>query len=183
MEVKAKIRKYKGGGLGALNDPGIPQVEVEVYLRSSDGETFYVPTLQEGITHLLSDKGYRLTVNTWPQGAGIDKPCYGLKIYRQGQNLSVNITAPGMAFVDPATDDLVADNKVVWDDHKTPLEQPIFADAPPIEHIDLGEALGLPKPSLEELYVEEEVNVGHEALVNPVRWEPPEMPPSDEDGE
>lgn len=37
--------------------------EHKFYIRSNEGETFYVDSLEEALTHLVSDKGYRLTVS------------------------------------------------------------------------------------------------------------------------
>ena len=40
-----------------LGNSSIPKAEVEVYARDCYGETFYLPTLYEGIQHLLSNEG------------------------------------------------------------------------------------------------------------------------------
>ena len=93
-----EIRKYRGGGLADLGAPGIPQANVELYLRSAQGETFYVGSLEEGIAHLLSKDGYRLSINCWPNGAGwgLHQRRFGVVIRRLGDELVTELEAPGV---------------------------------------------------------------------------------------
>lgn len=93
-QLLRKVRKYHGGGLGDMADRGIPKAQVEIYLRSTRGETFYVPTLADGILFLLSREGYRLGISYWPDGAGFRKPEYKITIYRFGDELKCDIIAP-----------------------------------------------------------------------------------------
>lgn len=90
----AKIRKYVGGGLGNMSDSGIPKAEVEIYLRSRNGETFYVPSLADGLLHLLSNDGYRLGLYYYPDGAGIGMEAWSVIVYRNGNQLSCKVRAP-----------------------------------------------------------------------------------------
>lgn len=169
MKTKAEIRKYLGGGLGNLSDPNIPKAEVEVYLRSRDGETFYVPTLAERIVHLLSNKGYRLSVTQWPEGAGFDKPCYKLVIYRLDNELEVEVQAPGLAIFDLSSGKPERTiGKIVWEKDKmplTPFQFPTDTAKPGITVVSLEEVLGLPPsspPKPEDLFEIDEVKVGPE---------------------
>ena len=129
------VRKYVGGGLADLADPTIPKAQVEVYLRSKDGETFYAPTLMEGILFLLSNQGFRLTVVEWPEGAGISRAEFGLRVYRCGQDLGVQIIAP---MVDPAKGSI---SEVVLRDPPSLPDQPGT-----VEVVSLHQVLGIQPP-------------------------------------
>lgn len=37
--------------------------ETNFYIRSGEGNTFYVKSLEDGLKHLTSDDGYRLTIS------------------------------------------------------------------------------------------------------------------------
>lgn len=91
--LKRTIRKYTGGGLANPDDAGIPLAQVQVYLRSAEGETFYVPTLYEGIQHLLSNQGYRLGVYESPDGNAWSER-YAIVLFRAGDSLGVRLEAP-----------------------------------------------------------------------------------------
>lgn len=92
--LKRKIRKFHVGGVGNLSDPRIPKAEVEIYLRSAGGETFYVASLHEAILHLLSTEGYRVGISEWPDGAGFGRDHYGVTVRREGNDLAVELRAP-----------------------------------------------------------------------------------------
>lgn len=93
-----EIEKYKGGGITHPDDPNIPKASVEVYIRSMDGETFYVGSLAEGLAHLLSKEGYRISITEYPHGAGWgpQNERFGVVIERNGDSLFVSIKAPGV---------------------------------------------------------------------------------------
>lgn len=169
MKVTAEIRKYSGGGIGDLGDSNIPKAQVEIYLRSQEGEIFYVPTLAEGIVHLLSKQGYRLGIYHWPAGAGFDKPRYDLVVYRDGDELEVEVRAPGLALFDLSSGvPKRTTGKIIWEKDEIPLSLPRFPTDtahPGIEVVSLEEALGLssllsPKP--EDLFETETVEIGPE---------------------
>lgn len=84
--IKRTIRKFFGGG-------ETPKAQVEVYVRSDQGETFYVPTLQEGIHHLLSNEGYRLGVYEDIHKDGSFQR-YAIVVFRGGSNLGLRLDAP-----------------------------------------------------------------------------------------
>lgn len=97
MAISKKIRKHHVGGLENLSDPRVPKAPLEVYLRSAEGETFHVSTLHEGIYHLLSNEGYRLSVYERPDGAA--GPTFGVVIRREGSHLAATIQAPIIDYV------------------------------------------------------------------------------------
>lgn len=88
------IRRFDGGGLGNIADPNIPTPRVEVYIRDQGGDTFYVPTLYEGILHLLSNAGSRITISEWPDGPGLMREQFTVRIFREGNQLFTSIDAP-----------------------------------------------------------------------------------------
>lgn len=142
--ITRPVRKYHVGGLGTLDDPRIPQVPLELYIRSALGETFHVATLEEGISHLLSTEGYRLTIREWPDGPGFTRDSFAVQIRRFGNKLVASIQAPWVA-VDsqPGT--------IKWD--FTPW--PPLEEQGTIEVISLEEVLGLPpRPESPEEEVE-----------------------------
>ena len=68
---------------------------VELYIRSKQGETFYVSSLEEAIKHLLSDEGYRLTISP----VRSDTP--SIVVRRGSRKLAVNIHADGLSAAPP----------------------------------------------------------------------------------
>lgn len=151
-----------------MADPDIPKGKMEIYIRSQEGETFYVPTLAEGIIHLISNKGYRLSVSHWPEGAGFDKSCYKLVIYRLGNELEVEVRAPGLALFDLSSGKPErTTGKIVWEKGQIPLTPPRFPTdtaKPGIMVVNLNEVLDLPPSSSEarDLFETDEVEVGPE---------------------
>ena len=152
MGLVHTIRKYLGGGLGDMGDTNIPKARVEIYLRSQDGETFYVPTLYEGLLHLLSNEGYRLSVYEWPDGAGFERDRFAITVYRSGNELSVKLGAPMITEFDKEARE-VALNRIIWD----------FSERPPAAERGKVEVvyLGLPEQelSIEDLTTEVEVTI------------------------
>jgi hypothetical protein len=153
MAEKAKkfqITKYHGGGLGHLSDPDIPKAEVEIYLRSKNGETFYASSLDEGMLHLLSNEGYRLGISVWPDGAGFDRDCYKITIRRDGNRLTTELIAPMLKY-DPRQEP----NTIKWDFSEKPAREELGE----VEVISLNEVLDLPEPELAPEDPKEEVEV------------------------
>lgn len=100
-----EIHKYYGGGLNNPEDPNIPQTTVEIYIRSSTDETFHVDSLAEGIAHLLSNEGCRLTITEYPDGKGTapQNIGFGVVIKRDGDEIQTGLRAPGVFPLDTNT--------------------------------------------------------------------------------
>lgn len=100
-----EIHRYYGGGLNNPEDPNIPQTTVEIYIRSSTEETFHVDSLAEGIAHLLSNEGCRLTITEYPDGKGTapQNIGFGVVIKREGDEMQVALHAPGVFPLDTNT--------------------------------------------------------------------------------
>ena len=77
-----------------------PKAATEIYIRTREGDTFHTVGLIEGILHLLSTNGLRLTVKEFPEGKEdfYEKPEYAVRIWRGGNDLGVRIEAP---MIDP----------------------------------------------------------------------------------
>lgn len=93
--LKRTIRKVH---MAIWGDPNSPKAEVEVYCRDTNGQTFHVPTLYEGILHLLSNEGYRLSVWEWPDGAAVGNERFGITVRRGNKDLVVELAADCLAF-------------------------------------------------------------------------------------
>jgi len=96
-----EIHKYFGGNIGHPEDPGVPQTQVEIYIQDNNGKTFYVGSVAEGIAHLLSNEGYRLSITEFPDGKGFGPQNigFGLIVKRHGDNLETYLRAPGASTI------------------------------------------------------------------------------------
>lgn len=169
-QLRRCVRKYTGGGLSDLGDTGIPKAQVEVYLRSAEGETFYVPTLSEGILHLLSTEGNRLGISYWPDGAGFHKPEYKITIWRSSNELSCDVIAPMLESWKPSSET----GRLNW---KLDYQDRLPASGGSVEVVDLATVLGLVENSksakTETEDPEEFVDRIEESLDNPAAGQSP----------
>lgn len=67
-----------------------PMASVEIYIRTSNGETFNTGSLAEGICHLLSKEGYRLSIKEYTDDGGI----YNIQLRRFGNQITCEMDAP-----------------------------------------------------------------------------------------
>jgi len=168
MGITKRIRKYSGGGLGHLSDTRIPKAEVQVYVRTATGETFYLPSLHEGILHLLSNEGSRLGVYEYPDGAGFgpNQHQYAIVVRRDhgvadGATMSVEIRAPMIADHLTLRSLREGESRIHLDlSPPPPLEKRGTVEVVPLEDVlgmALEEAAGIDESSLTE---EIEVTIG-----------------------
>lgn len=141
-----EINKYHGGGLGDLDDPNIPKAEVQIYLRSKDGEVFHVGSLAEGIAHLLSKDGYRLSIQSWPHGAGWQpqNELFNITIYRMEDWIFAALNAPGVFAGIPIAGRVVLENpsKTRQTTKVEVLKEDL--DGVPMTHVILGPGKEIP---------------------------------------
>jgi hypothetical protein len=127
-----EIHKYHGGDIAHPEDPRVPQTPVEIYIRDSNDNTFYVESLAEGIAHLLSNEGYRLSITEFLDGKGFGSHNlgFGVIIRREGDNLEVSLRAPGVAPIGPP-------NKVIL----TQSQSPETISDTTVEDIEVDESM------------------------------------------
>lgn len=136
--ITRNIRKVFAGGLAGLDDPGVPHAEVEVYIRDANNQTFHVPSLFEGLMHLLSNEGYRLSVYEWPDGPGFNHNRVGIVVRRDGNSLSVCLEADCIEPYKP--------NEVVFDLKPKPLRPAAGVTVIPLEVLPVAEGVIMPPP-------------------------------------
>lgn len=91
--MKTAIRKFIGN---------FPMANVEIYIRSNRGETFNTGSLAEGICHLLSNEGYRLSIK--------ELTCDGywnIQLRRFGDQITCEIHAPMLESVPTPPDNQI----------------------------------------------------------------------------
>lgn len=91
--IRRIIRKFSDGGLDNTRNPSIPKTSAEVYVRNRYGQTFHVHSLAEGILHLISNEGYRLSFWEYSEASANDSfplPS-AITVYRDGNELSVRV--------------------------------------------------------------------------------------------
>lgn len=85
---------------------------VEIYLREggkNSGDVFHTFSLREGILHLLSTEGKRLTVKEFPTGEhGVGEPEFSIRVYKFGSELGTQLVAPMLS-------PFVKADEVKWD--------------------------------------------------------------------
>ena len=88
--VRRLIRKYLEGANLPPNDSSFPTAQLQVYARSRFGETFPLYSLEEGLLHLLSNEGYRLSLWEYSEAYADESPGgrVGVTFYRDGDSIT-----------------------------------------------------------------------------------------------